>query len=577
MSQQPSIHRLSRRLLLGGIAAGAASAILAACGGSNTATDTPKPANATVGSSAAPTTASTAPTSAAASTGPSAAPATTGNTAPATAAAVLTSGKKNLIIGHFAEPDNLNPLLRSDVPGGLVLYNISEQLVWANYKTRQIEPGLATEWARVDPLTWRFKVRQGVQWHKGYGEFTAEDVDYTWNYALTNNTFQVGASLFPVAGVKAVDKYTVEVKLKLPFGAFPGVTMGYGGLMVSKKAHMELGDTGYAKTPIGTGPFVFDSRTSGSQLIVKKNTQYWQKDRPYLDEIAWRVIPDSHVRVQALQKGEIDFMTHPDAKDVKDVRQDKNLVYTSTPGWNWDYQQFTFPPFQQTSFPNQNKLVRQAISYAIDREAIAQQIYFGEATPTDNPIPPGFLGHQGSLLRYPKNSDLKKAKELMAQAGVKGYEVEVITSDKDWLRRETELVAAMVSQIGITYKIRGLDMGSYNNLWLKHNFQQNLEDISIVSPDPDSTVWWFLHNNGSVWAGYSPPELDKMLDDARGEDDPAKREPLYQAVVARDLEDSPYIYHLNVNYVRLYKKGLAGFEPSPQEYIERFGETRWEG
>src|ERR1700681_2462301 len=116
--------------------------------------------------------------------------------------------------------------------------------------------------------------------------------------------------------------------------------------------------------------------------------------------------------------------------------------------------------------PSHNKLVRQAISYAIDREAIVNEIYYGEGTITDNQIPDGFLGYRKGLLRYPKNGDLKKAKELMAQAGVSGYEVEVITNDKDWLRKELELVSAMVSQIGINYKIRYADIGGYNNVWI---------------------------------------------------------------------------------------------------------------
>ena len=108
------------------------------------------------------------------------------------------------------------------------------------------------------------------------------------------------------------------------------------------------------------------------------------------------------------------------------------------------------------------------------------------------------------MLKYPKNGDLKKAKELMAQAGVKGYEVEVITSDKDWLRKELELVAAMVSQIGITYKIKNMDMGGYNNLWLNQRFEQVLEDITLVAPDPDATSWWFLHSKGMA-SGYNNP------------------------------------------------------------------------
>jgi len=181
------------------------------------------------------------------------------------------------------------------------------------------------------------------------------------------------------------------------------------------------------------------------------------------------------------------------------VRKNAKFTSHSTPGWNWDYQQFNMT--MREDLPYHNKLVRQAISYAIDREAIVNEIYYGEALATDNQIPAGYLGHRKPMMKYPKNGDLKKAKELMAQAGVKGYEVEVITSDKDWLRKELELVAAMVSQIGITYKIKNMDMGGFNNLWLNQRFEQNLEDITLVAPDPDATSWWFMHSKGMA-SGY---------------------------------------------------------------------------
>lgn len=558
--------KLNRRAFLRFSVAAGATTLLAAC---TPATPGPTPAPIKP--------AETKP----AETKPGAAPTTAAAAAPtaAPAAAPAKAGpKRELILGAFGDPGNLNPILRSDIPGGVIQQNIVEPLVRPNYKTREIEPAVAESWKMVDPLNWQIKLREGVQWHKDYGEVTAEDLAYTWNFVIENKTFQFAAAMFPVESVKATSKYVADVKLKQPFGAFPGVTMGYGGLLVSKKAHEEMGNEKYARNPIGNGPFVLDSWTSNAEVVLKKNPNYWQKDVPILDRLVFRIIPDSRVRLQALQKGEVEFMTHPDVKDAQQARNDATLVYTSTPGWNWDYQEFTFPPIQVPDFPNQNKLVRQAIAYAIDRESIAKEIYFGEATATDNAIPPAFLGHRGSLLRYPKNADLNKARELMAQAGVRGYEVDVITSDKDWLRRELELVAAMVSQIGITYKIKGLDMGSYNNLWLtQKKYDQLLEDITIVSPDPDSCVWWFYHSKGSVTAGYNVPEMDQMLDQARAESDPKKREALYHQVVDRALEDVPMIYHVNVNYVRMYKKGLAGYEPSPQEYVELFKNARWEG
>jgi peptide/nickel transport system substrate-binding protein len=488
--------------------------------------------------------------------------------------AIVHAEKKDLIYGAFGgQVGNLSPTIRWDTAAGIIMSNIYDNLVRPNYKTGAIEPHLAESWTSVDPLTWRVKMREGVQWHKGYGEVTAEDLVYTWQYQIDTKSFQISTALFPIDGMKVVSKYVAEIKLKQPFGAFPGVTMGYAGMIVPKKAHQEMGQDQFSRNPVASGPFVFDSM-SGNEVVLKKNAQYWRSGIPALEQIVFRAIPDSHVRYQALDKGEVDFITHPDAKDVPVARQNPNLVYLSTPGWNWDFQSINLIK-DKPEMPNQNKLVRQAISYAIDREAIKKEIYFDEAMVTDSPIPPGFLGYRPVPIRYPKNADIKKAKELMAQAGVKGYEAEVITSDKDWLRRELELVAAMVSEIGINYKIRNLDMGSYNNIWLNNKYDQLLEDINIVAPDPDACVWWFYHTKGDD-GGYSQPDVDKMLDDARGEVDPAKRVPIYHQVVDRVLEDCNKIYHVHVNYVRLHKKGLAGFEPAPQETTEIFENARWE-
>jgi peptide/nickel transport system substrate-binding protein len=288
--------------------------------------------------------------------------------------------------------------------------------------------------------------------------------------------------------------------------------------------------------------------------------------------VIYRAIPDSTTRLQALVKNELDFVTHPDPKEVAGMRKNANFDVFSTPGWEWDYQQFNLTV--RPDLPYHNKLVRQAISYAIDREAIVKEIYYGEAIATDNQIPAGYMGNRGPMLRYPKNGDLKKAQELMAKAGVKGYEVEVITSDKDWLRKELELVAAMVSQIGITYKIKNLDMGGFNNLWLNKRFEQHLEDITLVAPDPDATSWWFMHSKGAV-SGYNSPEMDMMLDGARSELNQATRQQMYHKIVDVTLEECPLIYHCNANNIQILNKKLKGFDPTPQEYIEKLDKIEW--
>jgi peptide/nickel transport system substrate-binding protein len=490
-----------------------------------------------------------------------------GSVAPA-----IAQGRRDLRVGLFGgDFGNLSPVIRYDIQGGLVVYNVFDGLVEIDYAKRTIEPLMAESWANPDPLTWRIKLREGVKWHKGFGELTAEDLVYTWNFHLESKSFQVGTALFPIDSVKADGKHVVEVKLKQPFGAFPGVTMGYGGLIICAKAHREMGNQAYSPSPIGNGPFFIEA-VRGSEITLAKHPEYWRAGQPKLDRIVYRAIPDSTVRLQALLRGEFDFITHPDPKDVGEVKRNANFAYTSIAGWNWDYQQFNFTV--RPELPFHNKLVRQAISYAIDREAIAKEIYFGEATITDNQIPPGYMGHRASLQRYPKNGDLKKARELIAQAGVRGYEVEVMTSDKDWLRKQLELVAAMVSQIGINYKIKNLDIGSFNNLWFNRRFEQHLEDITLVAPDPDATSWWFLHSKGSV-SSFRNPQMDALLDGARSESDQKKREAMYHGIVDLTLEECPTIYHLNANYIQVYNRRLAGYSATPQEYIQLHHNTHW--
>jgi peptide/nickel transport system substrate-binding protein len=488
-------------------------------------------------------------------------------------APAIAQGKRDLRVGVWGgEFGNLSPVIRFDIQGGLILYNIFDGLVQIDFAKRTIEPSLALEWANPDPLTWRIKLREGVKWQKGFGELTADDLVYTWNFHIESKSFQVGTALFPVDTVKADGKYVVEVKTKLPFGAFPGVTMGYGGTVISAKAHKEMGNQAYSATPVGNGPFQIESKR-GTEITLVKNPDYWRPGLPKLDKVVYRAIPDSTTRLQALLKNELDFVTHPDPKELGQVRKNANVVVSSTPGWEWDYQQFNLKNSKPDA-PWRNKLVRQAISYAIDREAIVKEIYYGEALATDNQIPAGYLGYRGPMLKYPKNGDLKKAKELMAQAGMKGYEVEVITSDKDWLRKELELVAAMVSQIGITYKIKNMDMGGYNNLWLNQRFDQLLEDITLVAPDPDATSWWFLHAKGNASA-YDLPLMDGMLDGARSELDQGKRESMYNKIVDHTLEECPLIYHCNTNNIQVFNKNVKGFVPTPQEYMERLDTVEW--
>ena len=191
-------------------------------------------------------------------------------------APALAQGKRDLRVGVFGgEFGNLSPVIRYDIQGGLVLYNVFDSLVQIDFAKRTIEPMLALEWANPDPTTWRIKLREGVKWQKGFGEFTADDVVYTWNFHIESKSFQVGTAMFPIDSVKTDGKYVVEVKTKAPFGAFPGITLGYGGTILSAKAHKEIGNQAYSAMPVGNGPFQIESKR-GTEIVLAKNPEYWQ-------------------------------------------------------------------------------------------------------------------------------------------------------------------------------------------------------------------------------------------------------------------------------------------------------------
>lgn len=500
-----------------------------------------------------------------------------GQAAQATPPAVISSARQDLIVGLFGEPPQLNEFYRTEIQGSQVSYNIYNKLVRINFETREVDPELAEAWDMEDELTWVLKLREGVMWHGDWGEFTADDVVFTFNYIIDEETFQVGTALFPVESATARDTYTVEVKLKQPFAAFLPVTCDYGGIIMSRAAHEEMGPDAYGRAPVGTGPYVFDSWQSGSQIVLRKNQNYWQPDVPILDEISFRFIPDASVRLAALQNGEIDFMDHPNAVDVPEVRDTgvPGLAYHSVPGWNWDYMAFTFPPYAPEDAPWNIKEVRQAISYAIDRQTIVDEIYNGEALVSDSPIPPGFLAYRDVPIRYPRNADLARAQELMAQAGVSGFDLELITSDKEWLRREAELVSAMLSQIGINVSVQGHDAGSWVERWFGHQFQALIEDISIVAPDTDATVYWFHYPGSNSYHGWPRPDVHEMLDEARTTFEPEQRVDLYHQIVDAVQEDCPYIYLNHVNIVRLYNEQLQGLQLSNQEYVLLLHRAYW--
>jgi peptide/nickel transport system substrate-binding protein len=520
------------------------------------------------GCAPAPTAEPTAPSAATPEAKPTAAPTVAATTPP-------TPTKTTAVIGMPAAIRSLDPFFigsPNDLAPDMGIY---DSLFDIDYETMQIVPVLVEEWEQVDDVTWAFKLKEGIQFHKGYGEMTAEDYAFWVNKIVTEKAppyFIMGSGMVKEAVV--TDKYSFEIHLSAPWAAYPLTSLvSYGGIVLSSKAYQEMGQEQFAMNPIGTGPFELDSWTPGGELVLKKNENYHVAGLPKLEELIFQGVEDAVVRLEKIRTGELDWTYGVDKKDIPELENDPNLQILHAPGWNWDYMTFNL------SLPDRPWLdarVRKAISYAIDRTAIVVSVYYGQATAEDDSLPPGYLGSDPDQQFYPNTADLDQARQLMADAGyADGFTMPCMTSEKENLRRSLQVQAEQLRQINIEVEIEQTDAATYRTRWQNFDFETISEDAGMASPDSDSALYWWYHTGpegGSNLGadGYSNPDLDAILDQARQSSDSEERAALYRDALEIIAEDCPKVVICNVDQEYVLNAGMQGFYPTPQAMFPYF-------
>jgi len=471
--------------------------------------------------------------------------------------------EKILIVALGGEAWGLNWMDESgDLPGTNIMMNLNDSLARMDYDTAEIYPELALEWWPESDTTWLFRIKEGVKFHKGYGEMTAEDVAFGAT-SIVQNQYRLKFLFGGIDHWEVVDKYTVRAHLSAPFTPFlMNTVQGLGGSIVSKDAFEELGRDAMNRTPIGLGPFEFEEWVPADHITITKFEDYWDEGYPLLDKVIFRFIPDATVRQELLIAGDVHLIDHPLFKDVAMLKEDPNIVIQSVPGWNWDY-----ISVGHQDGPFGDKRVRQAISYAINRQEIADAVYYGEATPAEKPLPPGFLYEDPDATMYPVEGDLEKARQLLAEAGYpNGFRATAATSGRANLRRELEIVAYQLAKVGIELELNFLDMSSYSSI--SHDlgaYDILLEDITIMSADPDSAVRWFWKSGADLAHGYSNSEVDDLIERGAAASDSQTRKEIYAELQQVMLDEALYVYIVHVNQVRALRKEVTGFEVTPND------------
>jgi len=381
-------------------------------------------------------------------------------------------------------------------------------------------PGLAKSWKiSGDGLTYTFALEPNVKWHDGK-PFSSEDVVFSIDKFLRKSHPRSRVIINQVVDtVKAIDKDTVEIKLKQPFGPFLTAFVSDNLPMVPKHIY---DNTDYAanpanQTPIGTGPFKFKEWRKGSHIILERNPNYWKPGLPYLDSIVFRVIPDSASRAVAFENNTVQVLRSGDVDnvDVKRLRELPNVDFT-TAGWEM-FSPLSYVVMNERKPPFNNIKVRQAVMHAINRKFVVDNIFFGFGKVATGPISSTTAFYDPNVTRY--DYDPAKAKALLKESGVDvgAYPVKLLAFPygSTW-ERLTEYVRQSLQQVGFKVDIEAADSASWSKRMSDFDFDFTFS-FSQQYGDPALGVSrHFLSTNavkGSPFVnnqGYANPKVDEL-------------------------------------------------------------------
>jgi peptide/nickel transport system substrate-binding protein len=422
---------------------------------------------------------------------------------------------------------------------------------------------LVERWEVKDPKTWHFYLRKDITFHNGL-PLTAQDVVHSINRIRTDPFSKQRQNISAIAGESAVDKHTVRIVTKEPTA--PLLEYLFDRIMItSKVVYDKYGpEVADRQHPIGAGPYKFRELIPGQRLVIGKDPSHpmWKQYKQAPDEIVFRIMREPEQRVTALLNNEIQIaqFVPPHLRERVEKSPNHKIVKFHTA-------EIMFLAMMPKVKPWDNKLVRQAVAYAIDRDTIIKTLLRGEASRLDGPIGEGQYGYDPNLQpKYTYNPE--KARELLKQAGYpNGADVELQTPVGRYTL-DKQIAEAMIPMLNAAGFRAKLLTPEWATLWA--NVQQGKVPFYYMGRggvvDPSAALSQYFETSGSPRIGYSNPKLDQLLSAERQAFDPVKRKKLLSQAMSVITEDAPA--HFLWRHQLLF--GLANnvdYKPLPSERI----------
>jgi peptide/nickel transport system substrate-binding protein len=473
-----------------------------------------------------------------------------------------------LRIGLAEDPDVLDPSLSRTYVGRIVFLAVCDKLFDIDEKLN-IVPQLALSYeTSADGKAMTIKLRPSVKFQDGEA-LDAEAAKFSIERHMTFPGSFRKSELANVDHVEVVDPLTIKLVLKTPYAPLIAQLTDRAGMMVSPKAAREEGDK-FGLHPVCAGPYKFVERVQQDRMVFEKFNDYWNKDNVFIDKIVYLPIVDATVRLANLKSGGLDLIERVLATDIKEVRSDPNLVLSTAPELGYLGLTINIKNDKNKGALSQSEKVRQALDLSIDREALNQVVFNGEFTPGNQWVSPQHPYYQKAFPVRPR--DVEKAKALLKEAGVAPpVTVDMMVSKGAENEAVAQVLQSMAAEAGFDLKIRVIEFATSLKEAQAGNFQ--IYQINWSGRiDPDGNSYVFLHtgapqNDG----GYSSPEADKLMEDARLVADPAERKPIYEKLTKLVLNDEPIIYLYHRTWLIAHIKKLEGYRQMPDGLVRVVG------
>ena len=465
-----------------------------------------------------------------------------------------------------ADPDSLDPQNAQSNPAEQVDRMIYENLVRFNAKM-QLEPALAEMWTQsADGLTWTFKLRKGIKFHDG-SPFDAKAVKYFFDRVLGEEK-PFKASLYTpfVQGADVVDDATVRVTLKQPFAPFLFRLAHSAGGIVSPAAHQKWGKD-LTLHPVGTGPFRFVEWVKGDRVVLERNDGYWG-GKANLDRVVVKTVREDAARVLMLESGDADLILNIPPEDLPRLRKDARFTVESIAT-----ARALYIVINTRKKPFDDVRVRQALNYAINKDAIVKDLFQNNAEAIPGIVAPLQNGY-AKLPGY--GYDPKKAKELLAQAGQPALKVK-LWSPKGRYVKDYELAQAVQQDLaaaGVEATLSTMEWGAYLSA-TKTPADQTDRELFLLgwSPSTGEAHWGtfpLLHSSQQAPKGdnrgfFASPALDAALDRATVAKSDQARLAALREVQEIVIKEAPAVFLISPNMIVGASKKVHGVVNLPLE------------